>query len=212
LLIGEFAHNARSALDYLAWQLVKANGQSPNRFTQFPIVFTPWDWHGRFGARRLRGASERHVGMVELLQPYGRPHADGFYWTSHDFLEHPLAVLSFLSNEDKHRVLLVTTAALQSIGWEIIGSRDVATITGYGNPYLGPLEDGTPLIEIPIVATGPNPELEVEFNESARITIDHRMEIKDYAVVSMQIDLLRNLEEITKELRRIFQVFVREFV
>jgi hypothetical protein len=212
LLIGEFAHNARSALDYLAWQLVKANNKVPTRRTQFPIVFTPWDWQGRNGAGRLRGASERHIGMVEESQPYGRPDADGFYYVTHGLFEHPLALLSFLSNEDKHRVLIVGAAALSSIGWDIIGTRDVAPITDYGDPYLGPLEDGSPLIEIPIRATGPNPEVDVEFVERARIAVDHRIEVPPRGAIVSRVDLLDGLKEIASELRRIFQVFVREFV
>lgn len=213
LLIGEFAHNARSALDYLAWQLVKANNEPPKSgWTQFPIVLSPWDWVDRNGAKRLRGASDRHIGMVERLQPYGRPDADGFYYVTHRMFEHPLAVLRFLSNEDKHRVLVVTVAALQSIGWDIIGSCDVAPITDHGTPYFGPLEDGSPLIEIPVRATGPNPEVEVEFVERARIAVDHRIDLKGGGSIVSRIDLLEGLKEIASELRRIFQIFVREFV
>lgn len=210
LLIGEFAHNARSALDYLAWQLVKANNKSPNRRTQFPIVLNPCAWPGRNGARNLRGASSRHVGMVERLQPYNRVDADGHSYARRTF-GHPLALLSFLSNEDKHRVLVVAAAALRSIGWDVIGIRDVEPLAGLGDPYFGPLVDGSPLIEIPVEATGPNPEVEVEFVEQARIAVDYRVEWDD-GTMTTRVDLLDSLEEITAELRRIFQVFVREFI
>src|ERR1700687_47569 len=36
-IVGEVVHNLRSALDHLAWQLVLANGGTPNRATEFPI-------------------------------------------------------------------------------------------------------------------------------------------------------------------------------
>lgn len=212
LLIGEFAHNARSALDYLAWQLVKANNKTPTRRTQFPIVFAPWDWCGRWGAQRLQGASERHISMVENFQPYGRPDAEGFHWTgTRRLMDEPLAVLTFLSNEDKHRVMVVAAAALQSLGWDILASRDL-DVLDYGEPYMGPLEDGSPLIEIPVIATGPNPEVEVELSETARITVNHRMEFPDGGWMEGEIDLLDRMEAIADELRHIFQVFVREFV
>jgi hypothetical protein len=158
VLIGEFAHNARSALDYLAWQLVLMNGGRPDHWTQFPIVFTPWDWHGRHGAARLRGASARHIGMVEAVQPFGRPHDDGFYWLSmHELMNHPLAVLRFLSNEDKHRVLIPTAAALEAIGWDVTGLRDVEPVADLGSPFLGALEDGSPLLTIPVKAAAKTP-------------------------------------------------------
>lgn len=211
LLIGEFAHNARSALDYLAWQLVKANGKLPTRFTQFPIIQSPFDWPGRQGAGRLRGASDRHIEMVERLQPYHR--RDSLDGASFGRLTrwHPLPFLSFLSNEDKHRVLVVTTTALQSIGWDVIDSRDIAPLTDIGHAFLGPLEDDATLLTIPVTSTGPRPEVEVQFTERAHITVNQRTDLPDNTWVEEQVDLLERMEEITLELRRIFEIFVGEF-
>jgi hypothetical protein len=116
---------------------------------------------------------------VEQLQPYGRPHADGFYYyLAGAVFEQPLALLNFLSNEDKHRVLIATPTALRSIGWDVTDFRDVAPITDLGTPYFGALEENSPLIEIPVTATGPNPEVEVEFIERARIAVDHRIQVE----------------------------------
>jgi hypothetical protein len=210
ILIGEFAHNARSALDYLAWQLVKANHRSPNRLTQFPMVFSPWDWPGKNGVGRLRGAAARHVAMVERLQPYNRTDTDDWSYARRTF-GHPLAVLNFLSNEDKHRVLIIGAAALASIGWDITATHDVR-VKDWGEAYMGPLVDQAPLITIPVEATGPNPEVEVEFTERARVTVNQRIELPDKTWWQTRVDLLESLEAITVELRRIFQVFVREFV
>jgi len=212
LLIGDFVHNARSALDYLAWQLVQANHGTPTRRTQFPIVLSPFDWPDRNGAPRLTGASDRHIAMVERLQPYHRVDSAFGYSFARLTFQEPLAVLSVLSNEDKHRVLVASVAALRSIGWDVIGSRDVAPIGDLGTPYFGALIDGSPLIEIPVTATGENPEVEVEFKERARISIPYRVEVDKGIVYTTLIDLLESLEGIAAELRRIFQVFVREFV
>jgi hypothetical protein len=211
LLIGEFAHNARSALDYLAWQLVQANNHTPGRRTQFPITLSPWDWGGENGARRLRGASARHVTMVERFQPYNRLDTSGSSYARQAFLS-PLAVLNFLSNEDKHRVLVTTAAALRSIGWDIIGTRDVSPVEDTGYPFFGPLIDGSPLLEIPVTATGRNPEVEVEFTERAQIAVDYRVEVENNVFWKTRIYLLEELDEISAEVRHIFQVFVREFV
>jgi len=218
LLIGEFAHNARSALDYLAWQLVQANAAMPTTRTQFPIVLTPWEWPSHNGVGRLEGASDRHKSLVETFQPYGPPDSEGFYYYwGRGVFERPLALLAFLSKEDKHRVLVATATALQSIGWDVTGSRDVAPITDLGTPYFGTLEDQSPLIEIPVTATGPNPEVDVEFREHPRVTIEHRIKLTtrpDGAThhVVQRVDLIAGLESIADELARIFRVFVREFV
>src|ERR1041385_8956240 len=37
LIAGDVAHNLRSALDHLAYQLVLVNKENPNRSTEFPI-------------------------------------------------------------------------------------------------------------------------------------------------------------------------------
>src|SRR5258708_7566139 len=39
-IVGEAIHNLRSALDHLAWQLVLANNNIPNRSAEFPIFET----------------------------------------------------------------------------------------------------------------------------------------------------------------------------
>lgn len=40
-IIGDVLYDLRSALDHLAWQLVIANGGTPNRDTAFPIYSSP---------------------------------------------------------------------------------------------------------------------------------------------------------------------------
>ena len=41
LIIGDYLHNARATLDYLAWQLVRASGHKPTPQTKFPIFQHP---------------------------------------------------------------------------------------------------------------------------------------------------------------------------
>lgn len=212
LLIGEFAHNARSALDYLAWQLVLANNGKPSRRTQFPIVLNPCAWINRSGAGRLHGASRAHIAAVERLQPYNRVDSDGWSYSRRMF-DHPLTHLQSLNNEDKHRVLPATLATIQSIGWDVVGAQDVALPLSDLGSFAGkPLEDGAPLMHIPVVAVGPNPQLEVEFTERMHITVGYRVDHPDGGWTTWTDDLLENLGEIASELRRIFRIFVREFV
>jgi hypothetical protein len=97
LLVGDLAHNARSALDHLAWQVVLHGGGSPDERTGFPIVLNQSDWLSQ--ATKLRGALPDHIALVEGRQPYHRRDLQGAQ-TIQAAMDHPLAILAFLNNED----------------------------------------------------------------------------------------------------------------
>lgn len=96
LVIGDYLHNARAALDYLAWQLVLASGITPNGRTKFPISKDPrLKKKRRSGVVVEPGVSAPILAVVESLQPYHAP----------DPALHPLWLINELSNIDKHRTL-----------------------------------------------------------------------------------------------------------
>lgn len=103
VVVGDWAHNVRSALDHLAWQLVLANGGTPlagARGTQFPILVPsegdpPWNPDARKPAI-VGGIDDEALQIVEAVQPNQWP-----VW-----FDHPLRALHYLSNTDKHRTLL----------------------------------------------------------------------------------------------------------
>lgn len=102
LVIGDYLHNLRSALDHLAWQLVIASGNTPTPRTEFPIYKDASVYQQRVGRVVIQPGVTAPIGAdVESLQPYHR---------GDDALNHPLWVLHDLSNIDKHRTL--HTAAL----------------------------------------------------------------------------------------------------
>ncbi len=90
ILLGEVIYHLRSAMDYLVFELAKADSGRAQERTQFPIENT----EAGFARRRksfLNGVSQRHVDAIKRLQP-----CDGCDWT---------AALAELSNPDKHREL-----------------------------------------------------------------------------------------------------------
>jgi hypothetical protein len=95
VLIGDWAHNHRSALDYLLEQLVFANGGAPSRSNQFPIYSQPPPSPARFAAM-VRGVSAAAEQVIADMQPYRR---------SGRTSPEPLEILSDLSNHDKHHHL-----------------------------------------------------------------------------------------------------------
>ncbi|MCL4369267.1 MAG: hypothetical protein M1337_08930 [Actinobacteria bacterium] len=112
LIIGDVVHNARSALDHLAWQLAERHSPDrpqPDRLTMFPI-FDDERVYRRLGARRLRWIEPRAAGIIEGLQPY--KHADG---------SDLLLLLEELDVADKHKLLTTTTPFFQASDLRVTG-------------------------------------------------------------------------------------------
>lgn len=92
LLIGDAIHNARSALDHLAWRLVEVDGGSPGEATSFPIAETEEGYGDRL-RKCLRGASPATRARIRGLAPWRC--GDEQLWRLHK-----------LDVIDKHRLLL----------------------------------------------------------------------------------------------------------
>lgn len=95
LLLGDYAHNLRAALDHLVFQFALA-AKGTGDFTQFPICST----HSNFVKKEgtwLKGIDPSHRAIIEQMQPY---HARE---TEQD--RHFLEVIAWLDNTDKHRVI-----------------------------------------------------------------------------------------------------------
>ncbi len=113
IVLGDFIHNLRSALDHIFFACCEKKSRS--NATLFPIaVFDPWrrDSDGSFvdNKRRvsfeaaLKGLSRKAITTVIALQPY--QHADAF--------SQALGVLSRLENADKHRKLITVASNLRN--------------------------------------------------------------------------------------------------
>ena len=92
VLVGEFAHNLRSALDQLVWSLALARVEEPSDRLQFPIYDTPPnDWRSVAGDR-LRDVPAEAQEDIWRVQPCNgdRPESNA------------LTVVRKLSNTDKH--------------------------------------------------------------------------------------------------------------
>jgi len=104
LIAGDFLQNVRSCLDYLVWQLVIANCETPNRGNQFPVCDSPGKWKENMERNRLAGV---HPDAIDLIRSF-QPCFDEESTTA----PHPLSVLEELVNENKHRQVLFTAIAL----------------------------------------------------------------------------------------------------
>lgn len=92
VLIGELAHNCRSALDYVVWQL---SGSPESNATEFPIFWSAEKYKSD-GVRKIKLIPEAAATIIEELQPYHR---------GDKYAESPLYQLHDLNRFDKHRKL-----------------------------------------------------------------------------------------------------------
>jgi hypothetical protein len=122
LCIGEIAHNLRSALDGLAWQIGRPTTESAEDRTYFPVCLkrqtgiakggVPIYAFGKGGAaaRKLANVPKTFWTKIESFQPYKRGNGGR---------RNSLFRLEELNNADKHRLLTVLTPGAAS--WEFSG-------------------------------------------------------------------------------------------
>jgi len=207
IVLGDFAHNARSALDHLAYVIVLENNGGRDEYTQFPIALSPFAWE-REAHRGIRNASVRHREIIETFQPYHRPDLHGRKWIFAT-IDDPLAILHRLSNIDKHSVLHATPAAIQAIGFNFVPVRDIATVA---NQYTVPsdfLEDDGVLIRVGITSDGPEPLLRLRRQETVEIRVQYRVDLLD-SYTLQNVPLLETMDSILERVRELYQVFVDE--
>ena len=93
-VIGDAVHDMRSSLDNLAWALALTKTKTPGRQTAFPLFKQRNDGRFKPMVRDIPDAAQK---IIEELQPHNSSDLAG---------KHPLAVLDYLSNLDKHQVLV----------------------------------------------------------------------------------------------------------
>jgi hypothetical protein len=150
VVLGDYVHNLRSALDHLTWRVVEQHG-TPTDQTQFPVYLTQKKFRaawpnkvGKVGRKGLKTAFDR-------LQLYkSRPEL------------YPLWVLHRLDIIDKHKTLLTTTMPLQPV----LGIS--GPLPGPGAYDFGPFDDGTDDILRVRVPFGPDGPVEGMSSRSSR--------------------------------------------
>lgn len=93
LLAGDAIHNARSALDHLAWALVIRDGGQPTSRTQFPIAEDDVKGRRAINGDNLHGVAKETREIVRSMKPWQG--GDDKLWQLHR-----------LDIVDKHRLLL----------------------------------------------------------------------------------------------------------
>ena len=93
-LVGDFANNARSVLDYLVFQLSDLQPTDDRRHRLYFPIFDSSDEYARKERRYLAGVKTEYKNMIERYQPYQR---------RDEPKEDPLGLLRRINDGDKHR-------------------------------------------------------------------------------------------------------------
>ncbi len=157
LILGDYIHNLRAALDHLVCQLARLSGPSDCTTTQFPIRKSSQlfdsvepDW--------LRGVDAEHRAAIERKQPY---------YARERARDHALSIIEALDNFDKHRAIhpafgffrdpgLTGAAALR-----FVSDRDAGAIRLRKIANGRRIEGDTDIVRLKLAPLGPNPEVDM---------------------------------------------------
>jgi hypothetical protein len=168
-IVCDIVHNVRAALDYLAHELVYANGQVPTAHTAFPI-YAALNAPSFANIRPLEGMSVHVKQAIEDLQPYKR---------ANRAKDEPLSILHELSLIEKHRTIPMTA---QMVNFRL----------GYPDeikPTFQAFGDGTSLIRFP-----PGSKSKVDFDPSVTAKIIFSVPGESFDNASVR-ETLRHLYE-----------------
>lgn len=156
-IAGDIVHNIRSALDYIAHELIQANGFSTIKRTQFPICASARDFDNEaINQGRLNGISLRGYQTIDAVQPH--------QVEASKLPDHPLWQLQYLSNRDKHQALALTAIGA-SVNVRFTHPNGNQVSSGYVG---GPLKDGTIVARMPVEFF--HPQIKTEGRISCQVT------------------------------------------
>lgn len=174
LLIGEWAHNLRGALDHVTNEIVSREGvradwsdvvlRSRLKKSQFPICDCPVDFT-KHAAKCLKGVAPVTITVFDSLQPYGDRKTENSAC---------LKILRDISNVDKHRHVTVAAARTKEFSIALGGLH-------FGDEWTQTVEDG-PLkhgASVALVQFSPGVDMDVS------VKVEGKMEVALYHGVTL---------------------------
>jgi hypothetical protein len=193
LQLGDVIHNIRSALDHLAWALVK-RGDRPNLTKDeatkvyFPLASSPSHFQ-KLRPTYLPGVKFADWTLVRKYQPY--------FQGKRRYGIHAFSLLADLSNDDKHRavkpILVLPVGGVHEIGQP---TDCFITRLTMKTPREA-LKIGTELQRVYVKKTGPNPQLQMKTQLRALPALSESTLVEDWLhnALSFTVRLLREFSE-----------------
>lgn len=156
VIVGDFAHNLRSALEHLTYQLVllAENEALWSRCHQFPTLATSRaDFAGQ-APRNLAGIDPNHIATIERAQPYNASDPDA----------HVLAILNWLTREDKHKLVHPTVGFIRpdrQPNLRFTANHDAGAIRQRWIARSRRVQDGADVVRIKLAPLGTKPEMQM---------------------------------------------------
>ena len=174
ILAGEAVHHLRSSLDYLIFELVRANKSEPSRKNMWPIGGLVKEGIPK---AKVAGVSPTALKLIESFQPYR---------LGTRYKEHPLWRLNKLDNWDKHRFLIRTFLAqpggivaewIDSSGRLVRDSQSTTVEIEPGHKFSwGP-------------ARGIRPEMNVKIKSEPKVVFEDITGLENKAVIPVLLEL-----------------------
>jgi hypothetical protein len=179
LLLGEVANNYRTALDHLAWALVRRGRTPPDMLTarqQRGVYFPIFEDRGQFNqalARYLPGVRRADATKVRWCQPFRR--------AARNRSRDPLVLLSRITSGDKHRTIQPLWEYPSRVDLEVTDIHDSELReTQHWRRHATALEIGTEIAFMRCRKLGPDPQLELTITVASTPTIGNRISLRNW--------------------------------
>jgi hypothetical protein len=147
LLLGDVAHNLRSALDNLITVLVVRNGHQPRRSNGFPVYIDESQWLNKVASRYptdgpLANVSQQDYDRIAALQPFVGRNTEEAGLT-------PLGALTRISNADKHGAIHASMTYQPDVKQSLVEVQPPVPVEIiWTPPPFTPIEDGAEMTRI----------------------------------------------------------------
>lgn len=213
VIVGEIAHNLRSALNLLAWQLALLETPNPCNETAFPIFHIGksgmkgkgsfWGKKG-IGPACLKDVSRKYWARIEAFQPYKG---------GHGYRRSPLYRLRALNNTDKHRlspILFSYVSSTQITGFFGGGSKIKIGARIRPNAKIGwinPLPFAMPVLH----SDGARFEIRMQEETKVKFNVSSSLKFGDACPAVKNLAIFRTFYDISNEVSRIIESFASDF-
>lgn len=210
VVLGEFVHDTRSALDQLIWSLVRANGRIPGKHTQFPATESEAKWRNDVTERDITGRglpptdglSDEALALVYDFQPFNRK-------PRRKAVTAPFYKLLRLSNEDKHRTLHLAAAYATAVPVNLrITPPGYISFAKIRRPNPGVvIENGAEIASVRIAITErPPPDVQMKVSFTLYAHVAFFADDQPMADLSDLVPMVRDARELLRRALRLPEV------